>query len=73
MDELDLRVDIADADIRYSRRLWLRALDDDSVPVAYVERLHEDLRSLIHAQAQQIADDFRARRAAAADQGPAAD
>lgn len=73
MDQVDLRVDITDADIRYARRLWRDALDDDTVPVATVDRLHEDLRWLVHGQAQQIADDFRARRAASADPGPAGD
>lgn len=62
MNGQDWRVDITDEEIRVARRLWLAAGDDDSIPVAYVARLHDDLRRLIHAQAQQIADEFRAAR-----------
>ena len=64
MDELELRVDVTDDDIRFARRLWLAALDDPTVPEDRTARLHEDLRRLIHAQAQQIADEFRAAQRA---------
>ena len=72
MDENDLQVEITDDDIRIARRLWLAALDDASVPEDRTRTLHDDLRRLIHTQAQQIAEEFRAaqravRRAAAAD------
>ena len=72
MDARDLRLDVTDDDIRVARRLWLAALDDPTVPEERTARLHEDLRLLIHAQAQQIAEDFRdahrAARRSAADQ-----
>ena len=72
VDENDLRVEVTDGDIRIARRLWLAALDDESVPEDRTRQLHDDLRRLIHAQAQQIAEEFRAaqravRRAAAAE------
>jgi hypothetical protein len=72
MDAQDLRVDITDDDVRVARRLWLAALDDPEAPEERTARLHEDLRLLIHAQAQQIAEDFRrahrtAQRAVAAE------
>ena len=59
MDAHELRVDVTDDDIRVARRLWLAALDDPAVSEERTARLHEDLRLLIHAQAQQIAEDFR--------------
>lgn len=67
MDDPDLWVCVTDEDIRIARRLWLAALDDELVPVGRVTRLYDDLRCLIHAQAQQLADDFRASQRAAAD------
>lgn len=72
MDAHELRVDVTDDDIRVARRLWLAALDDPAVPEARAAAFHEDLRLLIHAQAQQIAEDFRqahrtANRAVAAE------
>ncbi len=72
MDAQELRVDVTDDDIRVARRLWLAAFDDPAVPEARTAALHEDLRLLIHAQAQQIAEDFRrahrtAQRAVAAE------
>jgi hypothetical protein len=72
MSEHDLRVDVTDDDIRLARRLWLDALDDPGVPVQRTSTLHDDLRLLIHAQAQQLAEEFRrsqlaARRAMAAE------
>ncbi|HEY0117475.1 MAG TPA: hypothetical protein VGC04_01715 [Cellulomonas sp.] len=65
MGDHDLRVDVTDGDIRVARRLWLAALDDDTVPEERAVRLHDDLRRLIHAQAQQIAEEFRAAQRAA--------
>ena len=61
----DLRVDVTDDDIRVARRLWLGALDDPEVSEDRTLRLHDDLRRLIHAQAQQIAEEFRAAQRAA--------
>lgn len=66
MESENWRIDVTDNDIRIAKRAWIAARDGDaSEPV--VDRLHEDLRMLVSAQAQQIADDFRARRAVAAD------
>lgn len=65
MDGHELRVEVTDEDIRVTRRLWLAALDDPAVPPERTARLHDDLRLLIHAQAQQIAEDFRAAQRAA--------
>ncbi len=65
MDDHDLRVDVTDEDVRVARRLWLAALDDDAVSEERTARLHDDLRRLIHTQAQQIAEEFRAARRAA--------
>jgi hypothetical protein len=72
MDDLDLWVRVTDDDIRVARRLWLAALDDDLVPVSRVTQLYDDLRRVIHTQAQQLADEFRAtQRAASDDRSPA--
>ena len=65
MDTQDLRVDVTDEDIRASRRLWLAAQDDDDVSADRTDQLHDDLRRLIHAQAQQLAEEFRAKHRAA--------
>ena len=65
MDELDLghlRVVVTDEDIAVTRRLWLAARDDDAASDTRVATLFQDLCRLISAQAQQIADDFRAAR-----------
>lgn len=64
MDGHELRIDVTDDDIRFARRLWLAALDDPTVSEDRTARLHDDLRRLIHAQAQQIADEFRAAQRA---------
>lgn len=63
MDHLDLdhlRVDVTDEDIAMARRLWLVARDDEAVTDARVGILFQDMCRLMSAQAQQIADDFRA-------------
>ncbi len=67
MDQHELRVTITDDDIRVARRLWLAASDDPLADGRRVEQLHEDLRHLIHAQAQQFAESFRLAHRAAAD------
>jgi hypothetical protein len=56
------RVDVTDADIRLAKRAWTAARDG-AASDAEVDRRYEDLRRLVSAQAQQIADDVRARRA----------
>ncbi|MFF1531331.1 hypothetical protein [Cellulomonas sp. NPDC058312] len=57
------RVDVTDADIRLAKRAWTAARDGDATD-AEVDRRYEDLRRLVSAQAQQIADEVRARAAA---------
>jgi hypothetical protein len=64
MYDHDLRVDVTDDDIRLARRLWLAALDDETVSEERTAVLHNDLGHLIHTQAQQIADEFRAAQRA---------
>jgi hypothetical protein len=63
MNEDGWRIDVTDADIRAVKRLWIAARDSDAGD-AEVDRRYDDLRLLVHAQAQQIADDVRARAAA---------
>ncbi len=67
MDDHELRVIVTDEDVRIARRVWLAALDDDTTPAIRVTQLHDDLRRMIHTQAQQIAEAFRAAHRAAAD------
>lgn len=69
----DLRVDVTDSDIAYARRLWRAALEDDLVPTERVTVLYEDLRHLVHTQAQQIAEEFRESRRAADERSAATD
>jgi len=57
MDEL--RVDVTDDDVHMARRLWLAARDGGAADDR-VLALFDDLRALISAQAQQIAEEFRA-------------
>jgi hypothetical protein len=63
MNEDGWRIDVTDADIRAAKRVWIAARDSDATD-AEVDRRYDDLRLLVHAQAQQIADDVRARAAA---------
>ena len=65
MDHLDLdhfRVDVTDQDIAVARHLWIIARDDGDTPDGRVATLFHDLCMLMSAQAQQMADDFRATR-----------
>jgi hypothetical protein len=61
----ELRVDVTDDDIRFARRLWLAALDDPTASEQRTSGLRDDLRMLMHAQAQQIAEEFRRTQRAA--------
>ena len=63
--DMDLRVDVSDADIAFARRLWDEAVRGGAEQDR-VERLLSDYVQLISAQAQQIADDFRRTRATGA-------
>ncbi len=57
------RIDVSYADIRAAKRAWIEARDGDATD-AWVERLYDDLRDLIHTQAQQFAEDVRVRAGA---------
>jgi hypothetical protein len=61
-DEDPWVVRVTDADIRSAKADWQRARDAGADP-ARVQALHDDLRRLVGAQAQQIADEFRRRQA----------
>ncbi len=63
MDTDPWRVDVTDADIRDAKRAWLAARDGDAAD-AEVDRRYDQLRMLVHGQAQQLAEDVRARAAA---------
>jgi len=64
-----LRVEITDEDIRAAKVLW-EVARDGVAPPAEVESRFDDYRRLVSAQAQQIADDFRRRRAASSGPSP---
>ncbi|HYQ76535.1 hypothetical protein [Cellulomonas sp.] len=63
MNEDPWRVEVTDADIRAAKRAWIATRDSDATD-AEVDRHYDDLRRLVSAQAQQIADVVRARAAA---------
>lgn len=54
---------VTDAEIRVAKRDWLRARDDGA-PAIDVAMAFEYYRLLMGIQAQQIADEFRARHTA---------
>jgi hypothetical protein len=56
-------IDVTDDDIRAAKREWNRAQDAADPDNDRIAGLYDDYRRLVIAQAQQIADDFRARRA----------
>jgi len=58
--EPDLRIEVTNADIRVAKSAWLVALDTEATPER-VEQLHRGYETLIRAQAQQMAEEFRAR------------
>ena len=58
----DLYVHVTDADVHAARDAWRRASDVDASSER-IAALYESYRQVIHAQAQQIADEFRAARA----------
>jgi hypothetical protein len=57
----DFYVHVTDADVHAARDAWRRAdsVDPSSERTAF---LYESLRQIVHAQAQQIANEFRAAR-----------
>lgn len=56
------RIEITDADIRAAKKAWQAACEGDA-PLARVRQLHESYRGIVQRQAQQIAEEFRARYA----------
>jgi hypothetical protein len=60
MDD-DLRVHVTAQDIEHARQVWLAARDGDA-PAAYVTRAFQTMVMLMHAEAEQIAHEVRARR-----------
>ena len=57
-----MRVEVTNADVAAAKRAWQRAVDSGESEVRQ-RVLYDSLRRVINAQAQQMADDFRARRA----------
>ncbi|ROS23841.1 hypothetical protein EDF34_2903 [Cellulomonas sp. PhB150] len=55
-------VHLTDDDVRAARRAWLTAHEEDP-DSGRTARLYDGYRRVVSAQAQQIADDFRRRRA----------
>ena len=55
-------VRVTDRDIHIAHRRWLDACEEPVPCPERIDRLYEQLRRLVHAQAQQLADDFRAGR-----------
>jgi hypothetical protein len=60
-DEKELRVEVSDADIHLAKADWLAARDG-GLPEVIVADAFDVYRSLISAQAQQLADEFRRLR-----------
>ena len=61
-NETTWRVDVTDDDIRGAKRAWVDARERGDADDAVAARF-DTYRQLVSGQAQQIADDFRARRA----------
>ncbi len=55
-------VHVTDADVHAARDAWWRALGVDSSSER-TATLHESYRQIVHSQAQQIAEEFRAAHA----------
>jgi hypothetical protein len=58
----DFSVHVTDGDVHAARDAWSRACSVDPADVRTVT-LHESYRQIVHAQAQQIAEEFRAAHA----------
>ncbi|NYI59353.1 hypothetical protein [Cellulomonas soli] len=56
------RIAITDADIRAAKKAWQAACEGEA-SLARTHQLHESYRGLVRLQAQQIAEEFRARLA----------
>jgi hypothetical protein len=55
-------VEVTNDDIRAAKHLWLDAQEAAAPDNDRIARLYDDYRRMVIAQAQQIADDFRASR-----------
>ena len=55
-------VHVTDADVHAARDAWWRAHSDDPSGER-TSQLYESYRQIVHAQAQQIAEEFRAAHA----------
>lgn len=62
MDLGDLRVNVTNDDVRAARAAWLAARDGDAAP-ARADQLLRGYEHVVRAQAQQMAEEFRAARA----------
>jgi len=58
----ELTVRVTDADVHAARDAWSRARSAEP-EARRTAHLYESYRSIVHAQAQQIAEEFRATRA----------
>jgi len=56
-------VEVTNDDIRAAKRLWHQAQGAEVPDNARIAARYDDYRRLVIAQAQQIADNFRAERA----------
>lgn len=59
---MDMRIEVTNDDVAAAKRAWERAVASGASEVR-ARQLYDDLRRVINAQAQQMADDFRVRRA----------
>lgn len=59
---MDIRIEVTNADVAAAKRAWARAIESGESDVR-TQILYDSLRRVINAQAQQMAEDFRARRA----------
>jgi len=59
---MDMRIEVTNADVAAAKRAWTRAVESGESEVR-TQVLYDSLRRVINAQAQQMADDFRAKRA----------
>ncbi|WP_273653152.1 hypothetical protein [Cellulomonas fimi] len=59
---MDMRIEVTNADVAAAKRAWSRAVESGESD-ARTQVLYDSLRRVINAQAQQMAEDFRAKRA----------
>ena len=61
-EEQDIYVRVTDSDVHAARDAWWRAQAEDATSDR-TALLYESYRQIVHAQAQQTAEEFRAARA----------